>query len=428
MKIGRRFAFSVSLAAVASSASAAPRDVSDVVAGVLSRHQVPGLVGAIVELDGATAIGVAGVRKAGSPELLRVGDAIHLGSDTKAMTATLVAQLIQSGELTYETTMADAFPALAPRMNAAMAKATVEQLLAHRGGVPANVAWANYADGPVAAQRLKIVEAVLSAPPASAPGTAYAYSNVGYVILGAIVEAKTKLSWEDEIAQRLFKPLEMTSAGFGPPDAAWGHVVRGGAYQPIQLDNPESLGPAGAGPLFDRGLGEIRRVDAAGAARRHADPVERYGEAADDARLRRRLRGRLADHASPVGGRPGADACRLEHEVVLRRVARADERLRRPRHDKRRRRRREGGVRRAVGGADPVPRGEVTRRESAIAFRSSCRRRTGRSTREPVRSRAETPRSAATRPSARAASSAAAEILHALPGCNRKSLRRAERA
>ena len=52
-------------------------------------HQLPGLIGAIVRGEALAAIGAAGVRKLGSDEPIEVTDQVHLGSCTKAMTATL---------------------------------------------------------------------------------------------------------------------------------------------------------------------------------------------------------------------------------------------------------------------------------------------------------------------------------------------------
>ena len=55
---------------------------------------------------------------------MKTSDLIHLGSDTKAMTATLVGQLIDAKKLTFETTLAEIFPNLRAQMNPDMAKVT----------------------------------------------------------------------------------------------------------------------------------------------------------------------------------------------------------------------------------------------------------------------------------------------------------------
>jgi CubicO group peptidase (beta-lactamase class C family) len=77
------------------------------------------------------------------------------------------------------------------------------------------------------------------------------YSNAGYIIAGAMAEKVTGHSWEDLMRAGLFKPLGMTTAGFGPPgtegkvDQPWGHRSLGALRIPSQSDNPPVLGPAG---------------------------------------------------------------------------------------------------------------------------------------------------------------------------------------
>src|SRR5262249_216549 len=84
------------------------------------------------------------------------------------------------------------------------------------------------------------------------PGTRFHYSNAGYIIAGAMLERVTGQTWEELMRQRLFSPLGMTSAGFGPPsapsqtDQPWGHVVKDGVFEPRYGDNPRALGPAGS--------------------------------------------------------------------------------------------------------------------------------------------------------------------------------------
>lgn len=235
-------------------ASPAPRDLAPVLKPILATHaDVPALWGAIVEGDRLTDVGAVGVRKAGSAVPVTAADLIHLGSCTKAMTATLIGQLIDARQLSLTTPMSEVFPELRPRMNPDAAKITVAQLLSHTAGLAANLKWGEIdaTRKPIRLQRNAAVEQLLTAAPLHAPGTRYEYSNAGYVLLGAILEHKTDQSWESLIESRLFKPLKMTSAGFGPPgvrggvDQPWGHVRRLGAMVPIQADNPPVMGPAG---------------------------------------------------------------------------------------------------------------------------------------------------------------------------------------
>ena len=67
---------------------------------------------------------------------MTTNDVFHIGSDTKSMTATLTAMLIEEGKLRWDTTIADVFPELKGKMDKQYEAVTVEQLLTHRGGVP----------------------------------------------------------------------------------------------------------------------------------------------------------------------------------------------------------------------------------------------------------------------------------------------------
>jgi CubicO group peptidase (beta-lactamase class C family) len=102
--------------------------------------------------------------------------------------------------------------------------------------------------------------------PPKAPGRprgTYRYSNAGYVIAGAMIEAATGETWEDLLQREVFGPLGMTASGFGPPGVAGsvteprGHRPAGGNWLPVEpgpfADNPAALGPAGTvhAPLAD---------------------------------------------------------------------------------------------------------------------------------------------------------------------------------
>jgi CubicO group peptidase (beta-lactamase class C family) len=237
---------------LAADGSSAPRDLAPILSALAEKYKLPGVVGAIMHGDRIMALGSTGVRKFGDPAPFLPTDTIHLGSDTKAMTAILIGQLIDKKALTLDSTMREIFPDLAAKMHPAMATNTVRNLLNHNGGFPHDLDWEALAATklPLPRQRRLAVERALSVPPATPIGS-YLYSNIGYVLLGAIIEAKTGQSWEDVMRKKIFGPLHMTSAGFGPPgtpnkvDQPWGHILVQGKLIPQQFDNPPVLGPAG---------------------------------------------------------------------------------------------------------------------------------------------------------------------------------------
>jgi CubicO group peptidase (beta-lactamase class C family) len=226
--------------------------VARVIAPARDGHHLPGMVGALVRGDRLAAVGAVGVRKVGSDEPFRVTDRVHLGSCTKAMTATLVGMLVDEGKLSWGSTLAEVFPDAAPGLHPDFRTATLGHLLTHRAGLPHDGPWWGLGRGrSTTEQRRALLTRMCKEAPLSRPGTEYAYSNVGYALAGLIAEQVTGQPWEALMRGRLFEPLGMASAGFGPPgtpgkvDEPWGHREAGGEVRAVREDNAPSLGPAG---------------------------------------------------------------------------------------------------------------------------------------------------------------------------------------
>jgi len=231
-------------------------DLAALLAPIRERHEVPAL-GAAVLVDGELrALGVTGIRRIGHDEPVTVDDVWHLGSCTKAMTATLLARQVEAGRLAWTTTVADALPDLAAKMHGDARPITLAQLLQHRAGLPGqppDALWRElfrYA-GTDQEARTEVAAALLGVAPEAAPGTRFLYSNASYMIAGAIAERVGGQPWDGLLRAQLFAPLGMDRVGFGPPgsraatEQAWGHRPGGKSAVPVFADNPPSLGPAG---------------------------------------------------------------------------------------------------------------------------------------------------------------------------------------
>jgi CubicO group peptidase (beta-lactamase class C family) len=215
------------------------------------RHLVQGLVCAIVGKEGVRDIGAAGVRRKGAPEAITADDRMHLGSCTKAFTATLAAALVADGTLSWSSTVGEVLGASIPAMHDDWRAVTLEQLLRHRGGAPKEPpagAWrAAFActDSPRAC-RAAFLGALCSGKPTEAAGT-FVYSNQGYALAGHMLEVKAGKEYEVLLAERVLAPLGIARAGFGPPKrteeaSPWGHDEQG---MPFDIDNPNAIAPAG---------------------------------------------------------------------------------------------------------------------------------------------------------------------------------------
>ena len=240
-------------------------DNSCVLDGIRESAGLPALAAAVVRDDDFTGA-VSGLRKLGSDIQVEQDDKFHLGSLTKAMTATLIGLLVDQGRLSWETTIPEALSDLQDSIAPGHRNTTIAMLASHRSGIVDDIMsdkelWLSLRDpllSPVEGRSI-VINRILDRDPASAPGE-WVYDNTNYVILGRVVEnyMEGQLSWEESMEKHLFEPLGM-DCGFGTPpessetsiDNPWGHLVDSLSDPPIpadgpliQRDNPRALGPA----------------------------------------------------------------------------------------------------------------------------------------------------------------------------------------
>ncbi len=91
--------------------------VTQVLKPIRQKFNVPAMAVAVGTSGGIKFVGAVGVRKRGTEIPVTLDDLWHLGSDGKAMTSTLVARLVERGQLKWDSTLAGVFPDLAPQMN-----------------------------------------------------------------------------------------------------------------------------------------------------------------------------------------------------------------------------------------------------------------------------------------------------------------------
>jgi CubicO group peptidase (beta-lactamase class C family) len=226
----------------------------------LQEFGLPALAAAVFQNGSIVASGAVGTRRAGMQVPVTINDRFHIGSDSKAFTALLAGQFVQEGKLQWNATPADVFPELKPAMNAGFAKISLEQLLSHSSGLSdkslLDLVYRSYQqDGNMDDVRYWMVKQTALAPLDHARGSSFDYSNLGYVIAGAMLERVGHASWEELVEARIFEPLDLKTAGFGPQaslgkvDAPLGHMLVDGKAKAMLAgpngDNPLILGPAG---------------------------------------------------------------------------------------------------------------------------------------------------------------------------------------
>jgi CubicO group peptidase (beta-lactamase class C family) len=195
-------------------------------------------------------VAVTGVRKQGDPTTVSASDLWHIGSITKSFTSTLVGKLVERGKLSWSMTLGELAGDARARQFAGV---TLTQILSHRAGLPANLPPTVNLSDSLPVQRQAFLDLALAADPLSAPGSAFLYSNGGYIIVGAILEQRTGKSWEELLRDEVLAPLGLSTAGFGAPGTRneitqpRGHRLIDDALVPIEppADNPAFSGPAG---------------------------------------------------------------------------------------------------------------------------------------------------------------------------------------
>ncbi len=137
----------------------------------------------------------------------------RLGSITKQFTAMLIMQLVAEGKLDLQATVSKYLPDYS-KVNGD--KITIHQLLTHTSGTP------NYTSFPNFFKELsrnpytptEMVKMFADSTLTFTPGEKFAYSNSGYILLGAIIEKVTGKTYEQVLQEKIFNPLNMKNTGF----------------------------------------------------------------------------------------------------------------------------------------------------------------------------------------------------------------------
>jgi len=231
-------------------------ELEEIIAEISQKYGVPAMAFAVVTDQGLQQAAAVGVRKWGDPTPVTLDDSWPLGSDTKIMTSALASILVDQGNLSWDSTVSEMFPDIAASIHPDFRSVTLLQLLSHRAGLPHDIDY-DLLDqsASIQDQRVAVARMALYQEPTNTPGTVTQYSNIGYVIAGAMIERATGMDWESAIEQYLFSPLGMASPGFGGlgtpgmVDQPWGHYQSGPprvcCNGPAAAINPLVLGPAG---------------------------------------------------------------------------------------------------------------------------------------------------------------------------------------
>ena len=231
----------------------------------LADAKSPGLA-VLVRRDGKTVFERGyGVRDLRTMARIDARTDFRLASFTKQFTAMAIMLLVDDGKLSYDERLTDIFPAF-PAYGRAI---TIRHLLTHTSGLPdyedlmGGNRWS-------ATHQIQDDEVLTLLEHQSAgkfaPGSSWAYSNSGYVVLGLVVAKVAGEPFGQFLHDRIFRPLRMThtlvyiNGKNTVPERAYGHTKEGGHF--VETDQSSTSATEGDGGIYSN-LEDLAKWDAA---------------------------------------------------------------------------------------------------------------------------------------------------------------------
>lgn len=212
------------------------KEIDTAVEAALTRGDCPGAVVIVVHAD-AVAYRKAFGKRAVKPDAVAMtaDTAFDMASLTKPVaTGTSVMVLIQQGKLKPGDLVSKHWPAFGAN---GKDKVTVEHLLLHTSGLTADNDVKDYVGG-----KAKALERIAALKLEAPAGSRFKYSDVGFIVLGELVEKMSGVPLDQFAKKHVFDPLKMTDTGFNPAGALAkrvaptglrsGKIIRGEVHDP----------------------------------------------------------------------------------------------------------------------------------------------------------------------------------------------------
>ncbi|WVW86484.1 hypothetical protein I302_108532 [Kwoniella bestiolae CBS 10118] len=189
-------------------------DFEEHLKGLMKKRQVPGCTIALVQRNGDGSNWQEVVRtygSAGHGRPVTSNTRFPIASNTKLFTVLTLAKLLEENGYTFDTRIQDIVPEFQMVNKDAELQCTVADICAHLSGVPGyNM---GYAKGQTKHDIFKLFGRL---EPSTEPrgGQSHQYSNIGYDVLGYLIEYLSKDTYRQHIRNYLLDPLGLTDAGF----------------------------------------------------------------------------------------------------------------------------------------------------------------------------------------------------------------------
>lgn len=205
-------------------------------------YNIPEISYAVIDSRSTLEIAALGKHSVNLPDAATLNDRFHIGSNTKAMTAFVIAKYVENGKLKWTTQFFDLFPEWKQKSKPEYANMTLQDLLSHKAGIQPFQG----EDDPVIPgfkgtnpeKRKQFGQFVLTLEPVKPDEqNPFIYSNAGYTLATLMLEKVTGKSWEQLVEKVFNKDLKLNVKLSWPENQkqkdTWGHRTEDGKLEPV---------------------------------------------------------------------------------------------------------------------------------------------------------------------------------------------------
>lgn len=208
--------------------------VSQLIWNEMKKNDIVGLSIALVDdqrVVWTQGFGYADVRK----DIVATPETVYrIGSLTKALTAVATMQLVEQRKLDIDKPLKTYLPEFSIRTRFSNAPITLRNLLTHHSGLPSDYQKGMWSKKPEPFTR--IIDLLRDEYAAYPPRFIFSYSNIGYDLIGSVIERTAGHDFGLSMQNSLLYPLGMRSSGFTPPAVTW--LLSAGYYRGSEMDDP----------------------------------------------------------------------------------------------------------------------------------------------------------------------------------------------
>ena len=215
---------------------------------LLKEWNAPGVSIAVVEKNKVIYAGGFGYRDYEKKLPVTENTLFAIGSCTKAFTASILGMLEKEGKISLDKPVRDYLPELVFKNDYTNKHVTLRDMMCHRTGLPRH-------DGSwygSTASRNELLERVRYQEPSAELRERYQYNNFMFMAQGIVIEKVTGKSWEENMRERIFKPLGMSNTNMSVfdmekvTDRSLAYSSANNKIKAIPYRNIDAIGPAGS--------------------------------------------------------------------------------------------------------------------------------------------------------------------------------------